>query len=355
MNTQRKIEPIVHLAFWILLLILSVSLSSQLFPIKQAIGMSFKTIGILAIVAYLNSLFVIPQFFQKGNFGQYFLALLILICLSLIVNASLSNLLYPDLYKQFIPKQPIPPPMRPGVNPIFRQVPIFFMFILVLFISTTYQLAREFRLKERHNDLLQKEKIRHELNFLRAQINPHFLFNALNNLHALLQLHPNKAGDFVLKLGDMLRYVLEGGKEDKVRLREEIHYIQNYIYFQKQKDENFQNISFCYSGEASDGYFIEPMLLIPFVENAFQHSYAVSSKNRFIKIKLKLSQGIIHFQLENSLANQPAPNSLSDRKEGGVGLRNVQRRLALLYPNNYELWHGPKANSYHINLIIQTS
>ena len=347
---NKKLELAIQLAFWVLLIVVFTSLINQVLPIWLAFAVAIKTLIILALIAYLNAWWLLPTFFKAGHFHWYFLGLLIVLFAGTYLNVVSMELIFPGLFPEDPP--PIPALGEDGQyrsitpRPIFKGLPLFFLSITALFISTVYKLTKTFLEKDQRSSLLEREKIQHELNFLRSQINPHFLFNALNNLHATVQLYPQKAGEYILKLGDMLRYVLEDCKKEQVSLADEIAYIKNYIYFQELKDAEFQNIHFEYDGGDTNAYFLEPMLFIPLVENAFIHSYSDQTEERFIQLKLQLTKDGLNFEIANNLPSVA-------KKGSGLGLANIKRRLELLYPDQFQLEYGEKAGMYVASLKLK--
>jgi LytS/YehU family sensor histidine kinase len=233
-----------------------------------------------------------------------------------------------------------------------RVAPAFFTTVVILFISTVYKLVSAFLEKERLSIQLKNEKIQHELQFLRSQINPHFLFNALNNLHSIVQFNPQQASDFILKLGEMLRFVVDESQKKQVSIAAEINYIQHFIFFQKEKDDYRQQITFTKRGNGFSHFKLEPMLLIPMVENAFQHNYTDNPNHYFVYIDLFLSDKELIFSIDNNLSDDDKiapPNEL----KSGIGLKNITRRLELLYPDQHQLNYGIEGERYKAQLIIQ--
>lgn len=240
-------------------------------------------------------------------------------------------------------------------NSNFKHLPLVLTVLVVtllLFASSLYALAFEFLKRERQEGVLQKENLQNELKFLRAQINPHFLFNAMNNLYAITQLRPQEAGGFVLKLSDMLRYVTYECKEEKVSLGKEIDYLHNYLFFQQQRDLDFQNIELIIDSSIPKDIQIEPMLLVPFVENCFKHSYTEDCASRWIKIQLKLVAQQLTFATQNSIPAEGGDQSNSQDEYMGIGSSNIERRLELLYKGKYDLNITANSNSYTVNLTI---
>jgi LytS/YehU family sensor histidine kinase len=174
----------------------------------------------------------------------------------------------------------------------------------------------------------------------------------MNNLYAIVQLKPEKAGEFVLKLSDMLRYVTYDCQSDKVSISKEINYLNNYVYFQKWRDQNFQDIQLDMD-TSLNSLQIEPMLLIPFIENAFKHSYDHdSSSKRWVKISLQNKEDTLVFEVSNNLSQSNTQEEVPDEYMG-IGIGNVQKRLDLLYKHKYQLQIEKDSNSFQIKLTIQ--
>jgi len=193
-----------------------------------------------------------------------------------------------------------------------------------------------------------KEKAETELNFLKSQINPHFLFNSLNSVYFLIDKNNPEARNALHKFSEMLRYQLYEMGGDKIPVEKEISYLKDYVDLQKlRKDENF-SITFDYSASVK-GFSIEPLLLMPFVENAFKHISHFKDKTNFIRLNLDRSNGELFFNVENS---KDKTERASDQP-GGIGLHNVKRRLELLYPEKHELKIMTEDDLYAVNLKIK--
>jgi len=186
-----------------------------------------------------------------------------------------------------------------------------------------------------------------ELALLRSQINPHFLFNTLNNIDTLVEEDPAKASDSIIKLSDIMRYMLYDASTEKVHLKDEIEYLKSYIALHQLRLSDQDYIQFNIKGENSNR-IISPMLFIPFVENAFKHG----KKNVVspgVIINLFLERQFIKFEVQNYF-DEPVKGE-KDITEG-IGLKNIRRRLELIYPDNHELEIGNTNGEYHITLII---
>ncbi|MDI1323466.1 MAG: histidine kinase [Algoriphagus sp.] len=190
------------------------------------------------------------------------------------------------------------------------------------------------------------------LDFLRSQINPHFLFNALNTLYASALIeNGEKTADGIQKLGDMMRFMIHENQQDKIPLSREINYLRNYLDLQMLRfgKESKLEVDIQISEELCHGE-IAPMLLIPFVENAFKHGISLKEKSR-IKLNLRCIAGSVHLDLVNSVhPEKPAENS---REESGIGLDNVKKRLELVYPNKHQLNIIKNDSDFFVHLSIQ--
>ncbi len=226
-----------------------------------------------------------------------------------------------------------------------------FMPLLASFIgSTLFEIAAYANKKETEAVALQKEKLETEVKFLKSQINPHFLFNALNNIYTLSVIKSDAAPDNLLRLSDMLRYVLYDCKAEKVPLQREIDYIRNFINLKLLKDSQGMNVT-ADLDESRPHLMVAPMLFIPFIENAFKHSKVEDLKKGWIKMELKTRPNEIHLLVQNSI---PA-NVFTKDQEGGIGLENVKRQLQLLYPNQHELTIRATDEKYEVSLKLHLS
>ena len=190
------------------------------------------------------------------------------------------------------------------------------------------------------------------LSFLRSQINPHFLFNALNTLYgAALMENAEKTSDGIQKLGDMMRFMLHENQMDKIPLTREIDYLRNYLDLQmlRFKNESNLDVEIKLSDDICEGS-ISPMLLIPYVENAFKHGISTKSKS-WIKINLRCLQGSVHLDVVNSI--HPKKQTEDPRDESGIGLENVKSRLAHFYPQRHNLTIVANDSEHFVHLSVQ--
>ena len=214
---------------------------------------------------------------------------------------------------------------------------IFFLPIPVLFIIWIFEQWKWIR-------NLKAEKSKTELSLLRTQINPHFFFNTLNNLYALTIKNSKEAPDVILKLSDMMRYTIYEGEKETVKLGDEITYLNNYIELHKIRYKKTVEITFKYEIDAS--LSIAPLLYIILLENAVKHGIETLTENAFIHINLYEDNDSIYFEIENNFD----PKEISETK--GIGLTNLKRRLALIYPKKHELTVDKTNNIYKATLKI---
>jgi two-component system, LytTR family, sensor kinase len=225
--------------------------------------------------------------------------------------------IYPAIYKGFLP-----------VPPFFKPVNFFSLLMDLGFASGAAVFIKQIRLqltnKEREKNLI-KDKLETELKFLRNQTNPHFLFNTLNNIYALAIKKSDDTADVVMKLSKLLRFMLYESKNMQIRMSEEIKVLDDFIELEKIRYNERLTISFLREID-NENEQIAPLLLIPFVENAFKHGASESRFESLIHLDMKLQNGVLEFYIENT-------KELSDKKPNNenIGLANVRRQLELLY------------------------
>ncbi|MEJ7693579.1 histidine kinase [Daejeonella sp.] len=191
-----------------------------------------------------------------------------------------------------------------------------------------------------------------DLNFLRSQINPHFLFNILNTLYGTsLQEKAERTSEGIQKLGDMMRFMLHENLQEKISLNREIEYLNNYIALQSLRTQSSPDITISTEIEDHVGVLqIAPMLLIPFVENAFKHGISLKEKST-IRVSLVTKDKTLYFDISNSMHDKPANDPEKDNN--GIGLSNVQQRLRLMYPTRHELSIRESGKEFFVHLTIQ--
>lgn len=277
------------------------------------------------VILYVLIYYAIPRLLFKKKY-QYFVFVTIAI---VIVCAYLSSEFAPAPLRK-------PPPLEPHGGAPGTLPSRFFIHLLVLTISSvtailleTFIYAQE---KEKSYAYAQAELKEAELKFLKMQINPHFLFNALNNIYALSVTNSDKTQEGISTLSQMLRYVLYDCERPEVSLGKEVEYIEHYIALFKLKSSKEFNIRF-EQDITNENIRVAPMLFVPFIENAFKHSGIELGGSNYVFISLKAKENHIDFYIENSMPSKP----LITDGAGGIGLQNVEKRLEILYPQKHDL------------------
>jgi len=296
---------------------------------------------LLALIAgyfYLNYLILIPKLLFRKKTFRYILSLLIGLSIIIFLTLTYLHFLETEVYH------------RPHHHHFFNR----FAFVpitpaLVAFaVSSIIRVMREWFLAEKQKTEMEAEKLMAELAFLKSQINPHFLFNILNNICSLARKKSDDTENAIIKLSHIMRYMLQDSQNEKVNLGKEIEYLQNYIELQRMRISEQVNIRFTMEGEI-ETILIEPLLLIPFVENAFKHGISYL-ENSEIEIDLKVVKNMLSIMVANRIIKQ---SKETFPPESGIGLKNVLRRLELLYPEKHSISINDNGEKYQVELQIQ--
>jgi len=337
---NKRITPLISKILTILAISILIALpASNIFPLKVALLLGGLTGLLIILLFFVNEFFLIPRYFFRKNRIKF-----ILLNISLLFLLSFLHYLTDELIIQ--PHKVYEEHSSPA--PIFLIIRSLFLFLMANFISITLYLSNTVKKQAIREKNLKEEKLGTELKLLKAQINPHFIFNALNNIYALTYTRSEKAPDSVLKLSKMLRYVFYDCSKDTVKLKDEIAYIENFISFQQMKSEHQQKITFDYSNAYPD-YSISPMLFISFIENAFKYSKIEEFQEAFVEIYLSTNNEKVYFQIKNTVPETGKPNPGK-----GLGINNVRQRLEVLYPGKHFLKIGEKDHIFTVTLEIQS-
>lgn len=335
--TQRIVY---HILIWIAYLLLfsifqSVSGSGSywFYFSNELIKIAFYASGV-----YFNILYLIPNYLSNKKF-------LIYCALLLLTTIILTPL---QVFFLFIKAENFPEYQTTLVE---SQLWLFILTFLVVSVSTIFKIVSDWVRHQRERKELQTESMQSELRFLRSQINPHFLFNTLNNLYGLSVLKSDKLPSLMLKLSDLLRYSLYETSSVLVPLEKEIQYLENYISLEKIRLEDKTDITFEVSGSVSS-IKIAPMLLIVFVENAFKHLGVLSDEKSSVSVKIIEDNDELFFRCENSIDGSEIENHELEKGKSGIGLANVKKRLALLYLDKHQLKIEKTNTLYSINLKL---
>ncbi|MGB4773587.1 MAG: histidine kinase [Daejeonella sp.] len=271
---------------------------------------------------YTNYLFLLPQFFNRKKYWYFALAALTLVLVVGFFKYGLASFYEDIVLIRGAKKQ---------YYVTFHEYYISSIFVssLFIFLSTALKFTVDWFVNESVRSNLENEKLNAELAFLKSQINPHFLFNSLNNIYSLAYQKSTKTAEAILKLSEIMRYMLYESNDDKVDLSKELTYLQNYMELQKLRFKDGAFVELDIKGETSN-QTIMPLVLISFVENAFKHGVATDEQNP-IRITIQITEGKLFFRVVNKKGTH------NKDETGGIGLLNVQRRLDLLYKNKHHL------------------
>jgi two-component system LytT family sensor kinase len=339
--SDKRVKAITHVLVWIIVFslpyILYKSNDRPPRPLTESEKTGFLYVNLVSNVIwvgvfYLNAFILVHRFIYKKRFLTYTLIVLAGFAVAITLHNALLYLFVPDLAIGF---------MR---SARFNTGP----YLLALAASTTWQMWRDRIKADQLAQQTQQENLKTELSFLRSQISPHFVFNVLNNIVALVRLKSDALEPTVMKLSSLMQYMLYETTEDKVAVKTEADYLQSYIDLQQQRfgSKVKLNTSIRLANEWDE---IEPMLLIPFVENAFKHGVGMIAHPQ-IDIKLQTEGN----QLLFSVINRYNTRSLETKdKTSGIGLNNVRRRLNLLYGNNHQLVVAKENDLFEVSLTIK--
>jgi len=300
------------------------------------------TIGILSVqlvVVYSNLKWILPLFYARKKYVIYGSLNLLFIVLGVWLN---------DFITDFTPYHlDVEEGLEAGPFHLFDLEMIFthaMPIILALFISLFIYMER----RRKTQELKELEMVKAEKTFLVQQTNPHFLFNTLNNIYFLTYKQSPKGSRAIMELSKMLDYSLYGGRDGGVSMKDEIKYITNFISLYKLRDSHLNNIHFDVSSVNTE-LMLAPMLLIPFIENAFKFANLDDIQNGFIDIEISSEGSTLFFKCVNSKGLHRLRH-----KRGGIGIVNVKRRLDLFYPNRHVLHICDEEKKYRITLELDT-
>lgn len=356
MTRKRKGLPVLlHLTGWIILFILpQLLISGGVFSDERTTKIVIFNTLVFMILFYANYFWLVPQMAQKKKWFRFlFLAAALIVVLGYASGKFYENLFAP------------PPEVRERIREAEQRLPrdshiprrgggmalynFFITSFLVSGFAVGIRYAESAVRKEEEIKELEKEKLNSELALLKNQVSPHFFFNTLNNIYSLIEINGKDAQEAVLSLSKMMRYMLYESEQGNTKLSHEIEFMKGYIDLMKLRmsDRVKLNLNF---QDKYDDRDIPPLLFIPFIENAFKHGVS-NMANSFIEISLIVIGDRIDFRVRNSIA--PAGTDTS-RAASGIGLDNVRKRLALLYPGRHKLMIDEKESIFSVDLTIES-
>jgi two-component system LytT family sensor kinase len=326
-----------HLLFWFFVAVLLTLLEGTEAGFAFVFINELINVFFFGILVYFNFNYLIPNYLTRNQFLTY----AVLLSMATMIITPLKAIM---LYLRFADYPQTRSELIQNLNWYFL------VHFFVAGASTVVKIIAEWARQVREKQELEHKTMQSELRFLKSQINPHFLFNTLNNLYALTLKKSDDAPEIVIKLSEMMRYMLYDCNERQVSLKKEINYIQNYLDLERLRQSKDAEIRFEVEGETDDQQ-IAPLLFIPFLENSFKHGMTDLLGQGYVHIHLTAQQEQVNFSIENT--KLPARPSQGAKRSGGIGLENIRRRLQLLYPGKYTLKIEETPNTYRVSLVLQ--
>ncbi len=342
-HSYEKKRWAYHILFWLIHILFFTLLEfTNQGNYLEVFTFQMLTLPLKVIQVYFVLYYLLPRFLQHGKNFQFFIYLIL---------SSLITLIFFHLLNYWF------------INPIVLSKPIsqsfwayhpsllWFSLTLGYFIilAVVIKLTRTWQVSEKRAQLILQDKLETELKYLKAQINPHFLFNTLNNLYTLALKKSDKAPRVIDKLAGMLRYISYEANQEKVPLQKEIENLENYISLEKIRHGSRLEVKFDLKGNV-ENLEIAPLILLPFVENSFKHGISQEIADCWIRINISIVKSELEMKVENTVSNN---HNEQANGEGGLGLKNVRRRLDLIYPNKFTLNISQKdTHLAHLNLLL---
>jgi sensor histidine kinase YesM len=330
---------LLHVSFWVLYFSYRVYDLNEYAGFERAATYTGLPMLFNIIASYVHYFFVLPGLFRDKKWSKYFFWLLVLllpvICARIIAeNQVFAQLTTNETYYKTLKLTRI-------VSTVWDTLSFLLFTGMIRFVLDWFEL-------ENKRKQLENEKLTAELNYLKSQINPHFLFNTLHNLNSLVYAGAKNANEVIIKLSNIMRYMIyESGKE-RVALSSEIDYMNDYIHLESIRLNNSFKLNFKITGPV-EHVKIAPLMLITFLENAFKHGVSDQETDCWIDVTLSVDTKHLHYTVSNKKIKSVRHTKL----KSGFGLDNVKKRLELSYPDNYTLTVNDTEDMYSIDLTLQ--
>ncbi len=325
----------IHAAAWLILFVVLVLINPKDRGFWFAVSNEGIKVTLYSLLVYTNSLYLVPQLLKKQKFVLYTLGVILLVI-------AVTQLMMIVFYLKFEGM-----PIRQMLLKQDR-IYLYILHFLVVIFSTVLSISTHWYRQQQARIELENKNMSTELQLLKSQINPHFLFNTLNNLYALTLKKSDRAPEVVFKLSELMRYMLYEANESKVPLEREIAFIRNYLALENIRQDGSSEIKLRIEGDPKP-HQIAPLLLIPFIENAVKHGLN-TAKEAYITITLNIAQDKLRFYIKNTTTHNV---SGQNAQTGGIGLSNVKKRLALLYPKAHMIRIKRSELSFEVDLTLK--
>lgn len=342
-NTLFKYRVLLlHISFWMLYFSYRVYDIAKYLGFEKAAIYTGLPMAFNIVASYVHYLLILPVLFRDKKWGTYFLRLAMLLASVMALRMLAENEVFTKLTTNEEYYKGIHLPRI--ISTLWDTLSFLLFTGMIKFVLDWFEL-------ENKRKQLENEKLNAELNYLKSQINPHFLFNTLHNLNSLVYAGAKNANDVIVKLSNIMRYMIyESGKE-QVPLTSEIDYMNDYIHLESIRLNNSFKLDLKITGSVGQ-VMIAPLMLITFLENAFKHGVSDQEPDCWINLSITVdTQGLLHYHV----SNKKIKNSKHAKLKSGFGLDNVKKRLGLSYPESYTLSVIDTEHAYTIYLILRLS
>lgn len=348
MKTKNlPLRIVLHIAGWILLYLLPPLVIQTEVRLPSNFGDYMYWI-IVIVFFYINFLWLIPRYLSKRRFTPYFLGIFLMLATTYFVNETYHRRAREVEMARNSDERPRNDESPRRKSPRFRGYFSSLFCFAVLALGTSIRVTESWYENEKQKKEMENQKLGAELSLLKSQINPHFFFNTLNSIYSLAIIKSDRTPEAVVKLSEIMRYIIYDTERKLVPLSKEIEYIANYIELQRLRLPDDIKVKFTTNLGESDAV-IEPLLLLPFVENAFKHGVDVEKGGK-ITISINLTGQELRLHVENPLVEN---NYSQVNGQSGVGMNNTLKRLKLLYQDRYTLSAGPVKKNYVVDLVLK--
>jgi hypothetical protein len=336
MKLRRKLSLLrIQWLIWVLLLGIYVLSMMQFDPFGQSVVYSLLSVGSIAAVLYGNAALLLPRLYEKKRILLYVLSVIALLAAVTFGKFWISYV----VYNRFFTQKPVPIRWS-GLGGAALSAIFAYLSSILFYIALGY-----FRLKQQQEQL-EKRTAQAELNLLKAQVQPHFLFNTLNNIYFVAQRESPATAAMVEQLSQIMRYFVDEAPKERISLQSELRFIKSYIELEKMR-MRFPLVVDVRTEGILDEIHIPPMLLIPLIENVFKHGVNKRKDDNFISAVIRLSEKRLHVTVTNRL-----PSGEEEKTSGGLGLQNLESRLELLFRDDFTLQYGPSGTIFTACLSI---
>lgn len=350
----------VHITFWCILLIMYTLNIMFLYSTNVRLSLMFALRNLFGAMFFFYFIFyfLVPGVLRKNRRVLFFIGLLIPFWAWAVINYSFMTVLLN--YFTIDDKELLASVKVIADKSLWRimapQAIVQTAIGVIMIISPpiTIKLVAEISRSATRTLRLERDNLNLEVNFLRSQLNPHFLFNTLNNIYSLSVRSNPRAPVLIMQLSDMLRYTLYESNQEMVELSKEADFLYNYVELERARYSKDVDIQFLYDPESLKGYKIIPLLTFPFIENSFKHGLDTTVTNPWLKISFQVADNTLYFEIANSKGNEALFKHNNEPGTGGIGIANTKKRLSLLYQDKHTLVidNNPESHSINLNIIL---